>query len=158
MVALAENAVEVAAVKRKLRLLTIEFRHFFFRDREKLRRLEAGLFIGLDVGGRELADHALIVRIAGVLIAAAHGIVAKTIGKDGDLVPQLHVGKQVGGGLRNFARETGQCVDLLLELHKVCLPQLIGAIEIFQTPCVFNSDLASLGNLLRHIVALLCFY
>lgn len=28
VVALAENAVEVAAVKRKLRLLTVEFRHF----------------------------------------------------------------------------------------------------------------------------------
>ena len=137
--------------RQQLRRVAVELLHFLIGDGHQLGRLEADALAQRDILLHKLADHALIIRIAGILIAAAHGIVRQTVHQLADLVAQPQIIQQL---LRRLAELTGKGSQLfaaLLHFFHIGLPELIIRVQIFQRPLAFNGQLASFGNFFRHI-------
>ena len=147
----AAALIEITAVQLQLWLLAVELLHLFIGNGQELGCLKAGLGLGLDIRLHKLADHALIIGIAFVLISAAHGVVAKALGTDGEHIHQLPVRQQLLRGLRDPTCKACKLVDLRLKLFQILLPKLVRGVQILQRPLVLNGDLASFRDFFRHI-------
>ena len=79
MLSAAANAVDIQAVQLQLGCFGVQTVHVLIADGEQLRGLKRGGRLNFDREARHLADHLLIGGDAGVLIAAALGVVYERV-------------------------------------------------------------------------------
>ena len=143
----AADIVQTAAVALQGGAVGIELFHGLVGDRHDLRRCKAGRGIQLNIGAHDSAHHGLILGDTGVLVAAAHGVVAESVSQDRDLFLQLHIAKELLGTLAQLTGKGGILARQLLRFFQIRLPKLVGGVNVADGPLVLLADLRTFGNL-----------
>ena len=121
----AAQLVNVAAIGLELRLLGIEARERFVRDRHDLARFKRARAVQRDRRGKRLAAHALIEGIAHVLVAAAARVLHKLRNAHRDLIAEREPVEQRLRALAELAGVGGHALGICLERFELLVPLII---------------------------------
>ena len=128
------DVVEIAAVKGKFWLLAVKFIQGFVGDGEQFRSLKARGRRGLDPGGGDGVGHGLRTGNAGVLVAAALGIVGEAVKKDAERFIQLHIFIEGFGGRSQLPLVRRQTGNQFPQVCQLGFPALIAWEQVLNGP------------------------
>ena len=139
----AAQLVDAAAIGLELRLLGIEARERFVRDRHDLARFKRARTVQRDRHGKRLAAHALIEGVAHVLIAAAARVLHELRNAHRDLIAEREPVEQRFRALAELAGVGGHALRICLERFELLAPLIVACKYVAQVP----------GELLGHLAA-----
>ena len=147
MLLTAAHAVDVPAVQLELRHSLIEAFQCIIRNCKQLGRLERRGGLQLDCKPRHLADHFLIGRNAGILVALALCIVHQRVKRKADLIIQPQIVQQRFGALAQPAAKCADPGNKLFGRSKRRTPIVVGCEQILNRPFVLCGHIRAGGNL-----------